>query len=81
MFADVPERLRQSGYAGVLVESVARGSRAAQNGLQPGDVIVAASSGQFADLPGFRASFTRAPAQLILRIVRGGNRPGDLPMQ
>ena len=81
VFADVPERLRQSGYAGVLVESVARGSRAAQNGLQPGDVIVAASSGQFADLPGFRASFTRAPAQLILRIVRGGNRPGDLPMQ
>ena len=80
VFADVPERLRQSGYAGVLVESVARGSRAAQNGLQPGDVIVAASSGQFADLPGFRASFTRTPAQLILRIVRG-NRPGDLPMQ
>ena len=37
-------------------------------------------SGQFADLPGFRASFTRAPAQLILRVVRG-NRPGDLPMR
>ena len=81
VFADVPERLRQSGYVGVLVESVARGSRAAQNGLQSGDVIVAASSGQFTDLPGFRASFTRAPAQLILRIVRGGNRPGDLPMR
>ena len=80
VFAEVPERLRQSGYAGVLVESVARGSRAAQNGLQSGDVVVAATSGAFEDLPSFRASFTRAPAQLILRIVRG-NRPVDLPMR
>lgn len=80
VFADVPERLRQSGVAGVLVESVARGSRAAQNGLQVGDVVIASTSGEFADLPGFRASFTRAPAQLALRIIRG-NRPGDLPMR
>ncbi len=80
VFAELPERLRQSGYGGVLVESVARGSRAAQNGLLMGDVVVAATSGQFADLPGFRASFTRAPAQLILRVVRG-QRPGDLAMR
>ncbi|MFC3551356.1 trypsin-like peptidase domain-containing protein [Lysobacter cavernae] len=80
VFAELPEQLRQSGYAGVLVESVARGSRAAQNGLQKSDVVVAASTGSFADLPGFRASFTQAPAQLVLRIMRG-NRRGDLPMQ
>ncbi|MFD0738868.1 Do family serine endopeptidase [Lysobacter koreensis] len=79
-FAELPERLRQSGAAGVLVEAVARGSRAAGNGLQAGDVVVAANAGRFSDLSGFRASFTRAPAQLILRIVRG-NRQGDLPMQ
>ena len=80
VFAEVPERLRQSGIAGVLVESVGRDSRAARNGLQAGDVVLASTSGGFADLPGFRASFTRAPAQLVLRVIRG-NRPGDLPMR
>ncbi|MEI2453715.1 MULTISPECIES: Do family serine endopeptidase [Lysobacter] len=79
-FAEMPERLRQSGYAGVLVESVARGSRAEANQLRKDDIIVAATSGEFDDLPGFRASFTRTPAQLVLRIVRG-NRRGDLQMQ
>ncbi|MBF6025116.1 trypsin-like peptidase domain-containing protein [Lysobacter niastensis] len=81
VFAELPERLRQSGYSGVLVESVARGSRAARNGLQKDDVVVAASSGNFEDLPGFRASFTQAPAQLVLRVMRGANRQGDLMMQ
>lgn len=81
VFAELPERLRQSGYSGVLVESVAAGSRAARNGLQKDDIIVAASAGQFEDLSGFRASFTQAPAQLILRVVRGGGRQGNLPMQ
>ena len=79
-FAELPERLRQAGEGGVLVEAVARGSRAAQNGLQAGDRIVAASTGEFDDLPGFRAGFTRAPAQLVLRVVRGNQR-GDLPMR
>ncbi len=81
VFAELPERLRQSGYAGVLVESVARGSRAAQNGLQKDDIVTAATTGKFEDLSGFRASFTQAPAQLILRVVRGGGRQGNLPMQ
>jgi Do/DeqQ family serine protease len=81
VFAELPERLRQSGYSGVLVESVARGSRASRNGLQKDDVVIAASSGNFEDLPGFRASFTQAPAQLVLRVMRGANRRGDLTMQ
>jgi serine protease DegQ len=79
-FAELPAAMRQSGADGVLVEAVARGSRAAKNGLQQGDVVVAANVGEFGDLPGFRASFTRPPAQLILRVVRG-NRRGDLAMQ
>ncbi len=80
VFAELPERLRQGGLSGVMVESVARGSRAAQNGLQKDDVVIAATTGEFADLPGFRASFTQTPAQLILRIMRG-NRQGSLAMQ
>lgn len=79
-FAEMPERLRQAGYSGVLVESVARGSRAEANQLRKDDIVVAATSGEFDDLPGFRAGFTRTPAQLVLRIVRG-NRRGDLQMQ
>ena len=79
-YAELPERLRQSGARGVLVESVARGSRAARNGLREGDVVVATSAGGFDDLAGFRAGFTQPPAQLILNVVRG-NRQGVLPMQ
>ena len=82
------ERLRQAGVDGVLVEKVARGSRAAANGLQGGDVVIAANSGRFDDLPGFRLSFTDQRAetrtvgvpQLVLRVVRG-NAQGDLLIQ
>jgi S1-C subfamily serine protease len=79
-FAELPERLRQAGAEGVLVESVARGSRAAGSGLQGGDVIVGANSGRFDDLPGFRLSFASQPPQLVLRIVRGTVQ-GNLLMQ
>jgi len=87
-FTELPERLRQAGVDGVLVEKVARGSRAAANGLQGGDVVIAANSGRFDDLPGFRLSFTDQRAetrtvgvpQLVLRVVRG-NAQGDLLFQ
>ncbi len=80
-FAELPESLRSAGsVSGVLVKDVARGSRAAQNGLQPGDLVLEATTGEFSDLAGFQASFERKPQQLVLRVVRG-NRPGDLLMQ
>jgi Do/DeqQ family serine protease len=71
-FTDLPESLRQSGISGVLISEVKRGSRAAQNGLAGGDVVIAASAGDFSDLAGWRANFTRPPQRLVLRIVRGG---------
>jgi S1-C subfamily serine protease len=79
-FAELPEALRRGGVGGVLVEEVARTSRAAQNGLQAGDVILSASSGGFSDLPSFRASVSQQPRQLLLKVLRG-NRPGTLLMQ
>ena len=79
-FVELPERLRQGGLDGVLVSAVARGSRAAQNGLQKDDVVLAATSGEFNDLGGFRASFSQAPQRLVLRVLRGNQR-GDLQMQ
>ncbi|GGZ66439.1 heat-shock protein [Lysobacter xinjiangensis] len=79
-FAELPASLRNAGLSGVLVESVARGSRAAQNRLQPGDVILASNAGAFSDLASFRAGFTQQPADLIFRIMRG-NQQGVLPVR
>ena len=79
-FVDLPESLRQSGVSGVLVDDVARGSRAAVSGLAKGDIIIDASIGEFSDLAGWRAGFEQRPAQLVLRIVRGNAR-GQLVMR
>ncbi len=79
-FAELPESLRRQGANGILVEAVARGSRAARNGLAKGDVIMRASSGEFADLGGFRAGFAKPPRDLVLRIWRSG-RQGDALME
>ena len=79
-FADLPESLRQAGVNGVLVNDVARGSRAAQSGLASGDVILASSSGEFTDLASWRASFSPRPQQLVLSILRGNVR-GQMVMR
>ncbi|WP_449465568.1 Do family serine endopeptidase [Stenotrophomonas humi] len=79
-FADLPESLRQAGVNGVLVNEVARGSRAAQSGLASGDVILASSSGEFTDLASWRASFSPRPQQLVLSILRGNVR-GQMVMR
>jgi serine protease DegQ len=79
-FAELPESLRQAGLSGVLVKEVARGSRAAQSGLQPGDVVRGASSEEITDLAGFQASFSPRPPQLVLSIQRG-NALGNLLLQ
>ena len=79
-FAELPESLRRQGLAGVLVEKVQRGSRAQQNYLQPGDVVLAASTGEFSDLTGFRASLARTPDALVLQVLRNG-RAYNVPMR
>ncbi|AXK73684.1 PDZ domain-containing protein [Lysobacter sp. TY2-98] len=79
-FVELPASLRNAGLSGVLVESVARGSRAAQNGLQAGDVVLASTVGAFDDLAAFRAGFTQRPSELALRVMRG-NQQGVLPVR
>lgn len=79
-FAELPEAQRSAGLRGVLIKDVARGSRAEQNRLQPDDVVLEASSGEFSDLAGFQASFARKPQRLVLQILRGNAR-GNLLLQ
>ncbi|HET6396316.1 MAG TPA: trypsin-like peptidase domain-containing protein, partial [Pseudoxanthomonas sp.] len=77
--AELSETQRQALGRGVLVEDVAAGSRAAQNGLRPGDIITATSAGGFDDLASLRSSLARPPERLVLRIRRG-NVQGTLTM-
>ncbi len=79
-FVDLPESLRQAGVSGVLVDTVTRGSRAAASGLAKGDIITAASIGEFADLASWRAGFQQRPQQLVVAIRRG-NASGQLVMR
>ena len=69
-FADLPESYRRQGLSGVLVASVAAGSRAARSGLNAGDVLLEGTNGRFNDLTSFRASFRTPPQQLAFRILR-----------
>ncbi len=78
-FAELPESLRRQGLSGVVVDKVVPGSRIAQTGLRVGDVVLAANTGQFSDLTGFRAVMATTPAQLYLRVLRNG-RAYNVPM-
>ena len=81
-FVDLPESLRQSGVGGVLVSEVKRGSRAASNGLQQGDIITDATVGEFADLASWRANFQQRPPTLVVRVLRNnGQQQGQLVMR
>jgi S1-C subfamily serine protease len=79
-FTDLPERYRQQGLRGVIVSKVAKGSRAARNELDGGDLVLAINRRQVADINDFRAQLSPAPKTLVLLLQRGGAR-GELPMQ
>ncbi|HET8819784.1 MAG TPA: Do family serine endopeptidase [Xanthomonadaceae bacterium] len=80
VFAELPERLRQAGIAGVQVESLEPGSRAARNGLREGDLVVATTRGRVGDLAGFREAVTGPERGLVLQVIRG-DTAGTLTMQ
>jgi serine protease DegQ len=70
-FVELPERLRQRGGAGVVIEAITPGSRAAANGLRPGDVITAVNRRDVADLTELQRRLATPPEQLVLTVVRG----------
>jgi Do/DeqQ family serine protease len=79
-FTDLPERYRQQGLRGVVVTTVTNGSRAAQNGLAPGDLVLGINRRGVEDLNDFRARLASRQAVLNFVVQRGGAR-GELPMQ
>jgi Do/DeqQ family serine protease len=68
--SDVGERVRRGGFNGVSVTRVAAGSRAAQNGLKQGDLIVAVGQVQIAGLADLTSLTAKHPRQLELAVVR-----------
>ena len=71
---DVPDKFRRQGASGVLVQSVAKGSRAEANGLRVNDRIAAVNQIEVRDLTELEARIgKRRSEQLLLTIVRGRN--------
>jgi S1-C subfamily serine protease len=64
----------------VVVASVAKGSRADQNQLDAGDLVLGINRRAVADLNDFRAQLGQKPPQLNLVLQRGAAR-GELPMR
>ena len=68
--SDVGERVRREGLNGVSVTHVQAGSRAAQNGLKQGDLIVAVGQVQISGLADLTQLMAKNPRQLRLAVVR-----------
>ena len=80
MLIDLPERYRQTGVRGVIVNKVDAGSRADRNGLEAGDRILVVNRQKVADLNALRAALSQQPARLELGLARG-RQSGYLQMR
>ncbi len=69
-FVELPPDNDDQGYAGVGIDSVAPGSRAARNGLAAGDVLVGVNQVATPDLDALRRVFAMHPRRLQLALVR-----------
>ncbi len=79
-FAEVPERVRQSGVAGVVVSKVESGSRADLNGLRAGDLVTHIGRRTIDGLQTLQALADDTQRNLALQVIRG-RRSGVLVMQ
>ncbi|MDE1885088.1 MAG: PDZ domain-containing protein, partial [Xanthomonadaceae bacterium] len=71
--SEVDPNARRDGLAGVRVDRVAGGSRAQDNGLRPGDLIVGVDQVDVAGLDDLRGLLARYPRRVLLSVVRGRN--------
>jgi len=71
--ANAGEHSRREGLNGVSVVRVAAGSRAAQNNLRPGDLIVAVNQVEIGGFDDLKRLLARQPRDLQLAVVRARN--------
>lgn len=71
VFRDAAPGTTAQAEGAVKVISVAANSRAAQNGLQSGDIVVAANQRTVTKVADLEAFLARKPQQVLLTIVRG----------
>ncbi|HET6911933.1 MAG TPA: DegQ family serine endoprotease [Rhodanobacteraceae bacterium] len=79
-FVELPGSLRQQGASGVGISDVDANSRAAQQGLQSGDIVVGVNNTATPNLATLRRVLAAHPKRLLLVIVRGG-QIAQLPIQ
>ena len=80
VLVDLPERLRQAGYRGVIISKVIANSRADRNGLEAGDRIAVINRRKIGDLKELRDALSAKPRQLELGLARG-RQAGYLQMR
>jgi Do/DeqQ family serine protease len=80
LFAEIPERLRQNGIAGVVVSKVESGSRAELNGMRAGDVVTSIGRRKLDGLSSLQSLADATPRELALQVIRG-RRSGVLVMR
>ncbi|MGE3103913.1 MAG: DegQ family serine endoprotease [Lysobacterales bacterium] len=69
---DLASKQRRKGLTGARVAALREGSRAAQNGLAEGDLIVAANQYNLRDLASLERVLEARPNRLILTVLRNG---------
>ncbi|WP_028770021.1 Do family serine endopeptidase [Silanimonas lenta] len=80
LLGEVAERFRNAGLLGVAVAEVDPRSRAALNGLRPGDRIYGVNGRRVDDLAALRSALAQPPGRLVLRVQRGAQQ-GDLELR
>ncbi|HEX6612280.1 MAG TPA: Do family serine endopeptidase [Rhodanobacteraceae bacterium] len=71
-FVELPGSVRQQGINGVGISDVDENSRAAQQGLEGGDIVIGVNSVATPNLATFKRALAMHPRQLVLTIVRDG---------
>ncbi len=71
-FVDLPSEVRAQGISGVGISDVQDGSRAASQGLAPGDIVIGVNNRATPNLSALRRALAAHPRRLVLNIARGG---------
>ena len=71
-FVDLPDNVRAQGINGVGISDVQDDSRAAAQGLAPGDIVLRVNNRATPTLAALRQALSARPRQLLVTIARDG---------